>query len=345
MGLAVANDVDDVVLGDRVEVPRLVRQVLVVPLQLSGIEVERDGRHRVEVVAPTHVGDPRSRVPRTEVEEVGGGIVRAGVPDGAPANLPRVGGPGLAAGLTRRGDRVPAPETLAGLRIERLDEAPRPHLPRAGDADDHLALDDERRLRHEVPVGVVGDRRVPDRFAGLRFEGDEMRVQRAEDHPVLVERHAAVVWNDADERPDVLRDPPLVPPQGLAGDRVQGVHAVEGEGRGGREHHAVVDDRRRLLIPDRSSGEDELRHQLLDIGGGDLIERAVAPARVRPVVHEPVGGVAVGVQQSIVGDVTPVGGERCRGSQHEGEDGECGDDESHEWAHGVLRWTARRFVR
>src|SRR2546428_4389249 len=57
--------------------------------------------------------------------------------------------------------------------------------------------------------------------------------------------------------------------------------------------------------------------ELLDVAGVDLVERAVAPTVVRPAVHEPVGGVAPGVRQAIVGDVPPLGGRRGRRRQTE----------------------------
>ena len=190
MGLAVTNDVDDMVFGHRVEIPWLVGQVLVVPLQLSGIEIERDRRHGVQIVAAAHVGDPRRGVAGAEVQEIRGGIVGAGMPDGAAADLPRVGRPRLAPWLPGRGDRVPAPQ------------AP----------DDHLALHDHGGLRHEVAFGVVGDLRLPYRLPRLGLEGDEIRVQGAEDHLVFRKRDAAIVRNEAHERADVLGNPPIALP-------------------------------------------------------------------------------------------------------------------------------------
>src|SRR2546427_1999231 len=41
-----------------------------------------------------------------------------------------------------------------------------------------LALDDQRRLGHEVPIGVIRDLRLPCRLARLGVEGDE----RSEEH-------------------------------------------------------------------------------------------------------------------------------------------------------------------
>ena len=317
--LPVADDVDHVMLGDRVVVERLVRQVLVEPLHLPGVEVERDGRHRVETVALAHVGDPRRRVSGPEVEEVRRRIVRPRMPDRRAADLPRVGGPGLAAGLTGGGNRVPSPLALAGVGIEGLDESARSHLARSGHPDDDLAFHDERSLGHEVAVRVVHDLRLPDLLAGLRVERDEMRVQRAEDHAVLVERDPAVVGNQADERADVVGNLALVPPERHTGDGVHRVHAIERQRGRRREHHAVVHDRRRLLVAEGAAREDPLRHQLLDVARIDLVERAEAPAAVGAVVHEPLRG------------------RRRRRGEREEEDGQCGDDDSRECTHTVLR--------
>ena len=157
-----------------------------------------------------------------------------------------------------------------------------------------------------------------------------MGVQRPEDDPVLGKRHPAVMGNEAHERADVLGDLPVVLPQEPAGGGVDGLHPVEAQGGGGREHDAVVDDRRRLLIAERASGKDPLRDQLLDVAGIDLVEGTEAPARVGPVVHQPVGAVAAGIQQPIIGDVSPLGGRRRPGWQHERQESECGKDESHE---------------
>src|SRR3989454_12077674 len=115
----------------------------------------------VQVLAPAHVGDPGSRVAGPDVEEVRRGIVRARVPDGAATDLPRIGLPGLAAGLAGGGDGIPAPQALASLRIEGFHESAGPHLTGSSDAHDHLALDDQRRLGPEVPIGVIRDLRLP----------------------------------------------------------------------------------------------------------------------------------------------------------------------------------------
>src|SRR5436309_11996349 len=163
-------------------------------------------------------------------KEIRGGIVGAGMPDGAAADLPRVGRPRLAPWLPGRGDRVPAPQALAGFRVEGLDESTGAHLARPRDPDDHLALHDHGGLRHEVAFGVVADLRLPYRLPRLGLEGDEIRVQGAEDHLVFRKRDAAIVRNEAHERADVLGNPPIALPQELAGGGVDGLHPVDTPG-------------------------------------------------------------------------------------------------------------------
>ena len=109
-------------------------------------------------------------------------------------------------------------------------------------ADHHLAVGDERRQRHVVAVLVVLDLRRPHLLAGLRVERDEHRVGGGEEHLVAVQRDAAAgpVQHD-----DVLGPAGCcVAPEKRAGFRVDRDHLVA---RRRDEHHAVVDDRRRLV--------------------------------------------------------------------------------------------------
>ena len=129
----------------RVPVVRVVRRVLEVPLQRAGVRIERDERIGVEVGAGPALAVPVGvRVAGAPVKKVQRGIVGAGEPRRRAAALPDVALPGVAARLARRRNRVEAPEALAGLRIVGVDEAAVRELA-AGDADDHLVVDDERR--------------------------------------------------------------------------------------------------------------------------------------------------------------------------------------------------------
>src|SRR5262245_53541105 len=96
-----------------------------------GIEaVERAARPRIV----------RLGVARSPVDEIELRIVGAGPPRGSAALCPRVAvlRPGFGTRLAGRGDGVPPPQFLAGLRIPAVEEATRRELA-AGHARDHDA--------------------------------------------------------------------------------------------------------------------------------------------------------------------------------------------------------------
>src|SRR5690606_23450226 len=100
----------------------------------------------VEVVAGPGVAHPGPAVAGAPVGEAELGVVGARDPDGRPAGLPGVAGPGLAAGLAGLGDRVGLPDLLARLGVVRGDEAADAVLA-AGDAHEDLARGGEGRQR------------------------------------------------------------------------------------------------------------------------------------------------------------------------------------------------------
>ena len=230
--------------------------------------------------------------------------------------------PGIAR-LHRHGVEDPLP--LAGLRIERLQEAGRVEV--VARADEHVVADDDRRHRREVLLVEVGDLDVPALLAGPRVERDEVVVGRLEEQVVVPDRRAAVA--------DVRAAPrlPEVVPELVAVARVERPDVV------GRRHveHAV--DLRiaplmfaappiaRSPVPSpptiigapppppppppaetaaagrcRRSGRDARDPRQREVLHGrlvDLRQRAVAPARVvarvgRPRVGERLAGVACG---------------------------------------------------
>src|SRR5206468_12849369 len=107
---------------DLVPVPRVVPVILVMAANLAGVEVERDDRAGVEVVARVHVAGPRGGVAGAPVRQVELRIVVPRDPHRPAAGLPRVAAPGLAAWLAGGGNRVGPPDLLAGLGVERGDE-------------------------------------------------------------------------------------------------------------------------------------------------------------------------------------------------------------------------------
>src|SRR6185312_4285516 len=171
--LAVAIDGQE--FADRaVEVPGIVRQLLMVELQFAGIRIQRDDRTGVEVVAGTRTARlpigpalvvERRRVGGAPPDRVGLGVVGAGYPAAAAAGAPAFVAPGLH-GFVGAGDGEELPHLLAGLGIDAEDR------PAAGPlatlaADDHLVLDEQRRAREAdrelLGIDQLG---VPGRRAG-----------------------------------------------------------------------------------------------------------------------------------------------------------------------------------
>src|SRR5690606_29077452 len=120
--------VDEHALEDDVEIERLARRVRVVPRELAGRGIERDGRARVERdVERLHAaarGHPRLRRRGAPVSEVELGVVAAGDPGFAARAIEvRELAPGVAAGLAVERDREKAPNLLPGIGVVSADEA------------------------------------------------------------------------------------------------------------------------------------------------------------------------------------------------------------------------------
>ena len=142
-----------------VEIPVVVGNGLVVPLELAGGEVDREDRARVQIVETRSAAKllhPRFGVAGANVDEVRFGIVRESVPHGgAAAVLPEVTAPGFRrlaqrfafVGLRRVARHgIEAPLQFACLRIDG-NELSAGWFVAAGRADDHLAACDARRHR------------------------------------------------------------------------------------------------------------------------------------------------------------------------------------------------------
>ncbi len=220
-----------------IPVPRIVLVVLEIALDLTGVAIERERGGRVQIVARPLITEPRRSVAGAPIDHVGVGIVVAGHPGGAAAGLPGVRLlPGVTARLARRGNAVGLPHRLAGLGVERLDEATHAELT-AGNADQHPALHDQRGHRHVVAGLPVLDRRLPGDLAGLRVERDQHGFQRREVDLVAVQCHAAA---GVVQRAEPLRQLALVAPEQVARGRIERQHLTV---RRADEHNPVVHDR------------------------------------------------------------------------------------------------------
>ena len=187
--------------------------ILVMGADLAGVDVQREHRGGVQVVARPHIAHPRRRIARPPVAQVELGIIVRGEPDRHAARLPGLSGPGVVTGLTRPRNRVRLPHRLPVARVEGGDVPADAELA-AGSADHDLALGDERRQGEVVAVLVVVDGRVPHDRARLGVERDEMRVDGRQEESVLPERHAAVRGMELEQ---VLRQLLFVTPEQVTG--------------------------------------------------------------------------------------------------------------------------------
>src|SRR6267378_595890 len=178
--LAVDVGVIQQVDADLVIVPRIVGQILVVPDQLAGIDIERDHGVGIEVVAGARLRIVlRHRVAGAPDGEPGGGIVGAGLPEAAAARLPGAGLvlPGLAARIAGLGDGVPSPQFVAGARIEPREPAAGRIAGAVGNED--LAVHRQRRGIELLTAAELVDRDdllVPDDLAAVAVDGNDPSV-------------------------------------------------------------------------------------------------------------------------------------------------------------------------
>ena len=198
--------------------------------------------------------------------------------------------PGVVPRLAGTGDGPEAPPQLAGLGIVGVDEPADARLA-AADADDHHAVERERRHGDRVAGRVVADQDLPPFRAGLGVERVEPAIHGADEGLVAEERDAAVGRRKA-ERAQIVGHPLRPPPDpapGLGVDRHHGRGWIRGV------EHAAVDQRRRLhqagpsrILRLMDPGHAQIGH----VRRRDLVERRVAPRAVRAGVGEPVAGLA-----------------------------------------------------
>ena len=190
----------------------------------------------------------------------------------------------------RGGNHVAAPDTLAGLQLERIGVPAHPELA-ARASDDHHVLHDQRGDRRALTGPHVPVRLVPDELAVRRVERDHVGVEGGhEDLPI---GHRTPAVDVAAAQAHVVRRCAVIAPQLLTG---LGVDRPDPAVKAGDEHDAVNDQRGRLHRVRRRAGvhahRAALEHpggaEILDVALVDLIERAVTLPVVGAVVRDPV---------------------------------------------------------
>ena len=267
--------------------------LLKVPAILSRLELDRQHRRRVQVVAGADGAVViRRGVAGREVHEAELEIDGRRLPDSRAAVLPHVAvlRPRLVTGLAGTGNRVEGPQQTPVLRVVRLDAAARAPIAACKTHDDP-AIDVQRRRRDREPVlrslGLNGPRDL----AGRAIERHEPAVELADEDLVFADRDALVVPAAADRR-QVLREIRRVLPEDLAGIDRHGEHVV-----GARAHvrDAAVHERlreARVLRRGARAAQACAPHalELRDVGAVDGCERRVTLVVKVAAVGGPVRG-------------------------------------------------------
>ena len=160
-----------------VMIPLVVGHVLEVPGQLAGLRIQGQRRVHIEgiIISTLDLLDERAGViglRRAEIDQVGGLVITAGHPDGAPGALfIRHAVPAIAF-LPVLGDGAETPYFLAGLAVDRHDEG----MASARTKNDITLGDDGSAVGADADTSLLAEIGVPFHIAGLDVEGDEMAV-------------------------------------------------------------------------------------------------------------------------------------------------------------------------
>ena len=322
--LAVDGQVDELLAGGQVVVPRVLGRRLVGPDEVAsgGVARHLGGAVGVRVlvearrgggVAPV-VGVPRRAVARAVIEQVGLGVEREPAPDGATARLPGVAVPGRGAGAVRR--RVERLEVgadahlLVGAHVVELPhlrarvEVVGGHVPAdpaltAFDANYDVVARHERRHRRGLRQAEVGDLGRPDDGARVRVEREQLAVEGVEDDLAVGVHEPAAVRAAArlglSQARHLRGERPLDVALLVEVERVQRVRL-----RGQDVHGRADDERGRFDLVGDADLERPGDLQVLNVVLGDLVERAVVPSRVRAVGHQPLPGVLLQDREIVV---------------------------------------------
>jgi len=265
-----------------------------VPFDLAGLRLQRQHRAGVEIVAGPHRRVERAGVADTPIDRVQVRVVRAGDPGRSTAQFPGVALPGIAAGLVRRGDRVGAPQMLAGLRVPAVDEAAGAEF-RPRDAGQDDAVGDQRRHRHRVALLDVGRLLTPQLLARLGVERDHIGVERGAEQLAIEDRGTAIDDAATDDARRLGRIFDLGLPDLLAGlDVDRHRRAVAGD-----VDDALVDQRLRLFAPIVGQTVVPNRNEVFGVVLVDLRERAVPLQIVTHAVIEDVRRIGRTLDQLI----------------------------------------------
>jgi hypothetical protein len=315
---------------DAVIVPLVVGRHLIDPLGLSVVRIAREDGHRPLVVARTLLGIPGRGVARTVIDEVQTGVIRQPAPCAAATDLPLVALPGLGARVLA--DRLAvlgrlvrveqdlivrpfgegAPYLLAALEVVGRDVALHAKLT-AGNADQDLVLDDERRGGARTAFARIAILDAPRHLPGLGIERDQGGVGLMQEDLAVAIGDAAIDGVAAHHRNDVRILLGLVLPDDLV--LLRKVKSVDLVRERRMDVHHVADDERPTFVAAQHAGREGPGDlELADIGCGDLIQLRIACVGVVTGRHHPVFWVLRHLVQLFIG-IGCAYGERRHGAE------------------------------
>ena len=244
----------------RIEIPYIVRNILVVPFVGAGIEVDCDDRVGIEVVTGTFraiqirrgIADDEERGFRFQINRrrhphaTAEGFVEVAaifcegfffrcyvalhVTVRCVVRIPN-------AFVTFFRNRVERPPQFTVIGVISFDEATDAVLAAVG-ADQHFTVDRNRRHGFGITEFGIGDFGFPKELSGFRVERNQLGIQRAHEQLAVQRSDASVVRTAAEcrDRAHFM----FVMPELFAGNRVNCVDMVIGC----RQEHYAIDDQR-----------------------------------------------------------------------------------------------------
>ena len=308
--LALDIDVGQDHLVDSVEIPLVVRRHLIRPFGHAGVDVAREYRHRPLVVAGTLRRIPGRRIARSVIEQIERLVVAVPAPRRAAAGLPLVALPrlqrrvladrlecavrprhrlvGIDQHLGVRPGAVRLPDLFARVDVVGGEETA--HAPlTAGNAGDHLVLEDMRRIGIDRAHFRIPVLHGPDHFPGAGVESEQRAIGLLQEDLVLRVGEAPVdgVATHLGYHGDVLLR--LVAPLDLLRVEIDGEYLV---GKRRVHVHRAVHDQRRSLVPtEHAGGKHPGDLHLAHVLGVDLRQLAVALVVHVAGLHRPIVGV------------------------------------------------------
>ena len=176
----------------RVPVVNIMGSELVMPLQFSGVGVQRQDAICEEVVArPITIIGIRKRIACGPVQSIGLRIIRAGQPGWAASELGFFAFPGFNPWFPFSWYCPETPHAFASVDlICGKKSANAPVTPR--NARDYHVLDDQRRYSRAILLSLIGHHRFPHHLACRTVQGDQVGVVGRHEHLVAKDGHAPI---------------------------------------------------------------------------------------------------------------------------------------------------------